>query len=226
MNYSFKDIQCFIFTWPGYLQNAINLEKEFSKFIDVTVINSCKTKKDHWINLGEKAYFGEQFRKSLEEFRKTNKKIFFHTQADVSFDIFEKFLIESLDDIEKTNAGVWAPQVQNTYTLEGRKMKELRNNLFLEKTVDETTWMISKNIIDFFYEKKIEQCFKNNFYGWGYDLVMCSISWHIGMPVIKNYNYNLLHPKKKGYDIYLADKECQETISLLPQEIKQIAKIL
>ena len=77
------DIHVFIFNWRNQFDQTVEKEKALSALgYRVTVINSDEENEQaHWVNLGESAYFTDQFMKALELF---DGDVMFHVQGDVA----------------------------------------------------------------------------------------------------------------------------------------------
>jgi len=212
-------IHAFIFNWRGQCEKATELEKEFAKYVDkVTVINSDdNNKKNHWINIGENSYFGDQFCKAVELF---DGDILFHTQADVSSpnNEWEQIIASAKKYYTKYNYGAYAPNVDytnwtnNRVSLERLSSTEIKNdNLTIVSNTDCSSWFISGSLIKNFKLKYLQKC-KENKIGWGIDLVICLDSLLNSRAVLRDNNFNLHHPKGTGYNLQMAAKTCRAFI--------------
>lgn len=206
-------IHAFIFNWQGQYEKTIKLEKEFARHLDkLTVINSDdNNKKDHWVNIGEDSYFGDQFCKAVELF---DGDILFHTQADVSspnnewgqiIDSAKKYYI-------KYNYGVYAPNISHTnwtnnrVSLEIITSEEIKNdNLTIVSNTDCSSWFINKDLIKNFKSNYLEISKKNKI-GWGIDQVICLESLLDSRLVLRDNNFKLEHPRYTGYNSQIASK--------------------
>ena len=68
--------------------------------------------------------------------------------------------------------------------------------------------------------EKLDRCFDGNITGWGWDTVMCAASHILGMPVIRDDNHHIEHPKSTNYDLQQAFDEYDELKTKLPEEIQ------
>lgn len=196
-------IHAFIFNWKGNYENAVNLEKSFSRMVDkVTVINSDdNNKKDHWVNIGEEAYFGDQFKKALELF---DGDIFFHTQADVTFNNWDIVLNAVKTNFNQYGYGVYAPNVDYT-TWVSERVDKKNTNKQLEGTglrevsmTDCSCWAINGRIINEFKTKYLNNLTLTK-YGCGIDVSICALAMKNSMLVLRDYNFTVNHPKSTGY---------------------------
>ena len=206
-------IHAFIFNWRGQYEKTIELEKDFSRHADkLTVINSDdNNKKDHWINIGENSYFGDQFCKAVELF---DGDILFHTQADVSnpHNEWGQIINSAKKYYIKYNYGVYASNISHTswtnsrVSLERITSEEMKNdNLTIVLNTDCSSWFISESLIKNFKSKYL-QISKENKIGWGIDQAICLESLLDSKPVLRDNNFKLEHPKFTGYNSQIANK--------------------
>jgi hypothetical protein len=206
-------IHAFIFNWRGQYEKTIELEKEFSRHVDkLTVINSDNNnKKDHWVNIGEDSYFGDQFCKAVELF---DGDILFHTQADVSSpnNEWEQIINSAKKYYIKYDYGVYSPNIDHTNwnniraSIERLTSEEIKNdNLTIVSNTDCSSWFISDSLIKIFKSKYLQIC-KENKIGWGIDQAICLESLIDSRPVLRDNNFNLQHPKSTGYNVNIASQ--------------------
>lgn len=222
------DIQPFIFNWKGQFEKTCIIEESLkSIFGDVIVINSDDNNtKPEWIDLGDDAYFTAQFTKALELFE-ADKKVLLHIQGDTQYEKWDVLVEDSIKYFEKYNWGIYAPDISNVwYTSEntdifGKKFED--ENLKLVACTDETVWFIHRDIIEDFYTRKLNHYMtpENNKMGWGWDLVMNSISFLMTRPVIRDYNHTIDHKKGTDYNKSLADIEMQKLYQNVPLDIRE-----
>ena len=216
------NIQCFIFSWKGQYDNAVNLESQLSKLVDTTVINSDETQtKSNWITLDDFCYFSDQFRKALELFDDSKYDALCHIQADVSFDSWNDIFISAQQMFEKYNWGIYAPNVIDSfYVPSNTDVYELENKIKVVATPDCSAWIIHK---DFIQEVKNNlKLMEHNFYGWGFDLLICAFAHLKHRPVIRDYRYTVNHPASTGYKKYEAEQEMVDMIISAPKMLKEI----
>jgi GR25 family glycosyltransferase involved in LPS biosynthesis len=221
-------IDAFIFNWKGQLQKTLKTESELCKIFDkVTVINSDDGNKfDHWINIGEDAYFSAQFLKALELF---DGDILFHVQGDVTYDNWSSIIEDAKLYYKKYKYGIYSPNVDYTHWDSTRvdidSFGEMDNEkLKLVSMTDCSCWFINKEIINE-YKIKYSDSFKKNKYGFGADLINCAISFKKNMPVLRDYKYTVDHPESTNYsskDARIMLEEYIETIK--DEELKFLIK--
>ena len=194
-------IHAFIFNWSGHYDNTINLEKEFSEnkgIYKVTIINSdINNKKDHWVNISEDDYFGDQFKKALELF---DGDIFFHTQGDITFDDWSAIIDAVTTNFNIYEYGIYAPNVDFTSWDSERVDKKIIdfNNLREVSMTDCSCWAIHHSIIKEFKSKYINDILLAK-YGYGIDVSMCAMAVKNSMLVLRDYNFTVNNPKHTGY---------------------------
>jgi len=223
-----SDIQPFIFNWKNQFEKTIKTEKSLKEiFGDVTVINSDEDNtREGWIDLGDSAYFTEQFTKALELF-KDNKKVLMHVQGDTEYDNY----LELVNDARKYYSiyewGVYAPDITNVwYTSENVDINGIESeheNIKMVACTDETVWFIHRDIIEEYYERKLFEIMNSEKMkmGWGWDLVMNSLSFLKGRPVIRDYNHQVQHKEGTDYDKAFASQEMGNLWYNLTDDLKE-----
>ena len=215
------NIQPFIFNWNKQFDKTCVIEESLSKIFDkVTVINSDDNNtRDGWFDLGDDAYFSDQFRKALELF---DGDILMHVQGDVSYDNWEKLVEDARTYFDYYDAGIYAPNIDYTwYSSENADIDAIQadhENIKMVACTDETVWFIHKEIIQEMTTRNVD--FSNNKMGWGWDLVLASICFVNGRPVIRDYNHTIDHQPGTNYDKDVAGREMQNVWRTLDDELK------
>jgi hypothetical protein len=202
-----SDIQPFIFNWKNQFEKTYVIEDSLRKiFGEVTVINSDEENtKPEWINICEESYFTAQFVKALELF-KSDKKVLMHVQGDTVYDNYEELVKDAKKHYSSYEWGVYAPDVTNVwYTSENSDIDGIDSEdpgIKMVACTDETVWFIHRDIIDDFYKRGLQQIMTPDKMkmGWGWDLVMNSISFLQGRPVIRDYNHQVQHDMGTNYN--------------------------
>lgn len=212
----------FIFNWRNQFQKSSRTEEQLLKtFGRVTVINSDEENTpDHWVNVGDSYWFGDQFLKALELF---DGDVLLHIQGDVTFNNWEQLKEDAIKDFEKHNWGVYAPHADFTEWTSRRAniiYPPLPDNRSLVACPDCSCWMIHKDIIQEFNNLNLE--LKDHHLGFGFDMLMCSVSHKSSRPVIRNYNHTVDHPKGTGYNVTQAHVELKELWNKMPVEHQNI----
>lgn len=217
------EIQPFIFNWNGQFEKTCKTEESLLKiFNKVTVINSDDNNtKDGWINLGNDAYFSDQFRKALELF---DGDVLMHVQGDVSYDNWDKLIQDASKYITYYDAGIYAPNIDWTwYSSENSDIDSLESdhdNIKMVACTDETVWFIEKSIIQEMLDREID--FSENKMGWGWDLVFSAISFVNSKPVIRDYNHTIDHPMGTNYNKEKAATEMEILWRSLDPDLKEV----
>lgn len=215
------DIQVFIFNWRNQFNKTIEKEKELSSLgYRVTVINSDEENEQvHWVNLGESAYFTDQFMKALELF---DGDVMFHIQGDASYDDWNHIVKDAKESFETYNWGIYAPNVD--YTWYSRERTDIEGVQLRDKTMklvacpDCTCWFIHKDVINVFKQLKIDMSpYKM---GWGWDIIFPGISYLMRRLVIRDYYHTIDHPPGTNYNKVQAETEMHHLFSILPNELK------
>jgi hypothetical protein len=214
-------IQSFIFNWRNQFDKTIEKETKLSSLgYNTVVINSDELYDQvHWVNLGESAYFTDQFIKALDLF---DGDVLFHVQGDASYDDWNAVIKDARDSFETYKWGIYAPNVDYTwYTKERTDIEgvQLRDKTMkLVACPDCTCWFIHKDIIDVFKQLKIDMSpYKM---GWGWDIILPGISYLMGRPVIRDYYHTIDHPPGTNYNKDQAENEMAKLFNSLPHELK------
>jgi hypothetical protein len=216
-------IQPFIFNWKNQIQKVLDTEVAIQRiFSNLIVINSDEdNNKQHWINLGDDAYFSDQFLTAIDLF---DGDILFHIQGDAVYHNWEGVVASAIENFEKYNWGVYAPNINYTYHDVDKvniKWDLTKNtNISLVSCTDCTCWFIHKDIIDLIKEKKIDLA--KSKYGWGIDMLTCAISYNAGRPVLRDYDHTINHPKGTGYNEDAARKQMYDLYSSIDIDLVTI----
>ena len=112
-------IQSFIFNWRGQYDKTKEKISQLSDIgVNPIVINSDEAHNDEgWVNVGESAYFTDQFIKALELF---DGDVLFHIQGDASYNDWFNLIKDAESSFETYNWGIYAPNVDYTWYEIGR----------------------------------------------------------------------------------------------------------
>ena len=219
-----KNIQAFIFNWPGCKETDNIIKQTNQCNLNTFVINADeRNKKDDWINVANKNYFGGKFSKAVNLF---NGETFLHMQGDVKVHSLEKLIEQAEFYMKHYNAGIFAPYVFWT-TWRPTKANIEKGNKNIEHKglkycacVDESVWFIDKKIIEHF--KSLNLRIKPESLGWGIDIIMSAISIEKGMPIIRDYNTTYKHPKGTAYNTNNALQDMRFLFKSLPKNLNRI----
>lgn len=213
----------FIFNWSNQFENAKRTEDQLREICsEVFVVNSDPdNSRSGWIDVGEDAYYTEQFLRAVELF---DGDFLFQVQSDASYHNWQAVLDNALKYFEKYNWGVFAPNVDFTgwgsagVNIESTYLKE--PELSLVSCTDCTCWFIHRDTMWQFINHK--SLFSNNKYGWGIDLLMAALSYFHRKPVIRDYGHTIVHPRGCGYDNEAAMVELKTFMQNVDDELKPI----
>lgn len=224
---NYLNIQPFIFNWNGQFQKTCKIEDSLLKIFDkVIVINSDDNNtRDGWIDLGDDAYFSDQFRKALDLF---DGDVLFHIQGDVSYDRWEELVEDARKYLDYYDAGIYSPNIDYTwYSSQNSDIDSIESdhsNIKMVCCTDETVWFIRKNVIREIFDRNID--FSNNKMGWGWDLVLAAICFDKGIPVIRDYNHTIDHPQGTNYNKEQAANEMANLWMSLDDRLKVICSLI
>jgi len=226
-----KHIQAFIFNWRDKFDSTLAIESALYGCTDtVDVINSsAENLRAYWHNIGEGAYFTDQFLKALDIH--DGSSVFFHIQGDTSYNNWPQLVQDARHYMQKYNAGIYYPKVNNVEwqsdELASLKMVTTQDtNIKYIVNGDETVWFIHPRVVQYFKYLDLEDCFLENKMGWGWDIVFCAVSHMIGMPVIRDSNHTIEHSPSRTYDQDLAHLDYHNTFCKLPTSIKDYIKLV
>jgi len=214
-------IHSFIFNWRGQYEKTKEKINQLEAIGHIpTVINSDEEHNDEgWVNVGESAYFTDQFIKALELF---DGDVFFHVQGDASYNDWNNLIKDAESSFETYTWGIYAPNVD--YTWYDASRTDIVGIQLRDKTMklvacpDCTCWFIHKDIINVFKQLKIDMSpYKM---GWGWDIIFPGISYLMKRPVIRDYHHTIDHPPGTNYNKTQAEIEMQQLFNALPHELK------
>ena len=217
-------LHTFIFNWRGQYNKTKEKEQQLKALnIPYTVINSDEEhEEDGWENIGEDSYFTAQFLKAIEVFSQTDADVFFHIQADASFDNWGGLIYDAEKYFEEYNWGIYAPNVDYTwYDSEKVDLNALEleyPNLKMVSNTDCTCWFIHRDIIQMAHDRGVD--FSPYKMGWSFDIVYTALAYMNQRPVLRDYNYTIDHPKGTNYNTQQAEKEMQDLFFSLPNDIQ------
>lgn len=214
-------IQSFIFNWRGQYDKTVEKIKQFNAIGESPVIiNSDENHNDEgWINVGESAYFTDQFIKALDIF---DADVLFHIQGDASYNDWNNLIKDAKESFETYKWGIYAPNVDYTWydssrtDIEGAQLRD--KTMKLVACPDCTCWFIHRDVIDIFKQLKIDMSpYKM---GWGWDIIFPGISYLMRRLVIRDYHHTIDHPPGTNYNKTQAEIEMQQLFNTLPHELK------
>ncbi|MCH9022081.1 MAG: hypothetical protein IID32_04890, partial [Planctomycetes bacterium] len=213
----------FIFNWKHQFENTKRTERQLQQiFSDVLVINSDPDyTSDNWVDLGDEAYFTQQFFKAIDLF---DGDILFHLQADANYHNWETVFSDALHYLDKYNWGVFAPNID--FTGWNSQRVDVKSSFFSEPELrlvsctDCTCWFIHRDIIRQFVKHKL--LFSENKFGWGIDLTIAALSYFDRRPVIRDYSHTIVHPRGRGYDNIAASVEFRLLKEGIDEKLKPV----
>lgn len=226
----YPKIHGFIFSWPGWSNQAEKLEEDFKQskcFDKITVINSDPDHQlSHWVNLDENAFFGRQWEAALSKFE---GDLFFHIQADVTIPKpigINKIVESAIYYFNNLNCSIYAPDIDFTGWSNEKACipKDMINFLGFPSKIlaaintDCSCWFIDSKTLQEFKENYLDSFVKHSTLGWGVSSAMAAIGWKNKMPVIRDLNYELLHPKFTNYNKSKAMNELKFFINCIKDE--------
>jgi hypothetical protein len=222
------EIQPFIFNWKNQFKKTCTTEESLKRIFDnVIVINSDEENtRDGWIDIGDSAYFTGQFTKALELF-KDDKKVLMHVQGDTVYNNYKQLVEDAKKYYSIYEWGVYAPDITNIwYTSEIvdiNKVQSEHENIKMVACTDETVWFIHRDIIEDYYKRGLSEIMTSEKMkmGWGWDLVMNSISFIKSRPVIRDYNHQIEHDKGTNYNQDSAAQEMSNLWNSLPDDLTE-----
>jgi hypothetical protein len=226
-----KDIQPFIFNWKNQFEKTCKIENELLKIFDsVIVINSDDNNtREGWINVGDEYYFSDQFREALNLFD-DNKKVLLHIQGDVTYNNWSGLVDSAIEYFDHYEWGIFAPDIDWVwYTSENADINGIESsheNIKMIANADETVWFIHSDIIRYFFDRNLMECFNENTMGWGWDLVFSSLCFINGRAVIRDYNHVIDHPVGTNYNSQLAMSQWQNTMLKLDSDIVECIRYI
>lgn len=198
--------QSYLVCWDDYLNNALEIEKQFSNVnLNLEVINSG-TPKDGWINVGDIRYF-KQLYYVLKNFDYSNDYLVF-IAADISQKDWSVFMNRAKEVLSNyKDIYLYAPYFTNDPWGQNSTMIEsfvYDKDLFVSTNTNGMLFFMHKNLVkkalDFF------DYFENNYgwegmvSGWAVDVVFSAMAISENKLILRDSKYILNHPKGSSYD--------------------------
>lgn len=219
-------IQSFIFNWPGHFLQAQKLEQQLQQQGPCKVVNSDPDNTPtHWINIGNDAWFTQQWLTACDNF---DADIMFHIQADAFYGNMTQLFQDACKFHEKYKWGIYSPNLD--FTPHTSQMADITTvqlvdaNLKMVNNPDCTCWFLHGDLIRVFRELPID--WSCNTIGWGIDYIMVALSYLNRMPVLRDYNHLVDHPRKTNYAGDQAWSQMQQTLQQCPPALLNTINIL
>lgn len=224
-------IHTIIFNWKGYFEAALQLENVARSFSHkVTVINSDPHHtSEGWVDLGDDAYFGEQFATACELF---DGDVMFHIQADAKYDNWADLVTSALETFSTYECGVYAPQVDRYGAVPNDlpaataalSPPPASDQLRVVSLTDCTTWFINSSVIRqlVWYAPLM----RLNRFGFGIDILAAALAFSQKQLVFRDDRHIVNHPDGTGYSRQEASIQMEQFIKSLPPEIyRRVVKL-
>jgi hypothetical protein len=216
-------IDIWIFNWPNQTSRALVIEKQL---LDLgyccNVVNSdpdyCPA---HWLNLGNQAWFGQQWYMATQLF---SGDVLFHIQADAEYHDWKSLLISAKETFTLHNWGLYSPNLQHN-NWGAVPIESWQSSIPEIKAVanpDCTCWFIHKDVVEKYRNLNLK--YTDNYLGWGIDCVVSALSWQAQRVVLRDWRHTVYHHPGRGY---LEDQAVQlmyNMFSKLPQDLYNIVQ--
>ena len=213
---SCNTIQGFIFSWAGHEQRAMALERKIAALLPVTVINSesAARRNEHWVHLDESAYFSEQWNRAMRMF---DADLMFHVQADADSDHFADIVSKARSLFRRCPIGVYEPYVDYTDICYDRsQLGEIAPGVMQVPWTDCSCWFIHGDVVRLCPPFDLSV----NVYGWGICRAIAAITSSMGLVCVRDYSYDVRHPKRRGYPSSAALQQLHAYVAGLPAELR------
>lgn len=225
-------IKPFIFNWKGQYEKTKCKEIQLKNlgYTNLVIINSDENfLENSWVSLGEDAYFNKQFLSALSIFAQSSEDIFFHIQGDASYNNWEKLIEDAKFYFKQYSWGIYAPNVDYTwYSSDRTDVHSIpiknHSNLKFIASPDCTCWFIHRDVINEFLNFKVNM--DKYKFGWGWDIILPSISYIMKRPVLRDYSHTVEHPEGTGYNKEKAELEMIDLFNSLPNNLKVLFLII
>jgi hypothetical protein len=224
----------YIFSWKKVTSNAIKIYDEVSKVHQEVWLLNCeenfKIERENVIQADDSYYFGKQMYTCLQH-RKSNyneEYAFMNIVGDVTPEADWRSIIDRIIyGFDYLKAGIVAPNVEVCGHPE--RYEEYKDNYWLVKNTDCTTWALHPIIANFLLVNDILKISK---FGWGYDWLTIKYCNKKGLYVLRDYNNIVYQPPGTNYPSDKAEREFKKIKYLwynkydnLPTELNFSGKI-
>lgn len=208
-------IDIWIFNWPNQTLRALVIEKQLHNLgYSCHVVNSdpdyCP---EHWLNLGNQAWFGQQWYMATQLF---SGEVLFHIQADAEYHDWNALIISAKETFALHKWGLYSPNLQHnnwgavpieTWQSSIPELKAVANP-------DCTCWFIHKDVVDKYRNLNLK--YTDNYLGWGIDCVVSALSWQSQRVVLRDWRHTVYHHPGRGY-------KDQEAVDLMYKMFAKLA---
>jgi hypothetical protein len=209
-------IQGFIFNWKAHEARAVALERAIRHCIPVTVINSeepLSSPRDHWVHLGDSAYFSAQWNKAIELFA---GDILFHIQADAHCGDFERLFARASCMFQRGDVGVYEPEVNfSGFRYDTSQLRVIDDHVFEVPLIDQTCWFVAGNVVRELPPVDLSA----NRYGWGISVAVAAVCQLQQKMCVRDYSLSVTHPRRRGYPAEIAGRERDGYLTSLGTQI-------
>lgn len=176
-------VQAFIPDWPGEKQHARQIADIVSRYCEVTILNDPAD------------YFNAQWEKARSLF---TGDILLWIMADVTLPPnFEDLYKEMCRVMSRGDVGWYAPNVDWTcYYYDKKDLKPLEPEIYEAPNTDSLCFAIRRDVV-----KAMPYMDSELSYMWGMDFTASAQIQLMGLKMVRDYKFKVLHPNSTGYDI-------------------------
>jgi hypothetical protein len=192
--------EAFIPDWPGPKQHAKEIADIIAPHCKVTVLDDPQD------------YFNAQWKKAREQF---TGDVLLWIMADVTLpEDFGGMFCKMQKVFDRGDIGWWAPDVAWTsYIYRQIDLKPVEYGIFEVPNTDSLCIAIRGDVV-----RAMPHIDPQVSFMWGMDFVAIATARLMGLKVVRDYRFKVLHPNSTGYDIPRASCEMAAVFATLPAE--------
>ena len=222
------DLHVVIASWPGQEHNAQHIESQVSPHVRrVSVVHSLTGPSefvipDHWVVMGEEAYYGAKFAKSLELH---DTGVMLQIQADAAATNWQALVTRCFwAHNQIPQLGIWTPEIR--WSSLNLKRAHIRpsgvRGLSEIRFTDGIVWSLSQDVL----ERLMKLDYSENWLGWGIELSAAAYCQSHGRRVVHDATIRVKHPQGTSYPIDHAAAQQRVFMTQLETHEQELARRL
>jgi len=222
------DLHVVIASWPGQESNARHIEAQVSPHVRrVSVVHSLTGPSEyvipkHWVVMGDEAYYGAKFAKSLQLH---DHGVMLQIQADAASSDWQTLVTRcSWVHTQMPQVGIWTPEIRwSSLRLKRALIRPSAVRGISEiRFTDGIVWSLSHDVL----ERLMKLDYSENSLGWGIELSAAAYCHSRDRRVVHDKTIRVKHPQGTSYPIDQASAQQQVFMTQLEPGEQELARRL
>jgi hypothetical protein len=222
------DLHVVIASWPGQEHNAQHIESQVGPHVRrVSVVHSLTGPSEfvipeHWVVMGDGAYYGAKFAKSLELH---DNGVMLQIQADAASTNWKALVTRcSWVHTQMPQVGIWTPEIRwSSLRLKRAYIRPSGvRGLSDIRFTDGIVWSLSQDVL----KRLMKLNYSENSLGWGIELSAAAYCHSHDIRVVHDQTIRVKHPPGTSYPIGEASAQQQVFMTQLEPGEQELARRL